>query len=203
MFTGIIIAKGAVRELRPTDGGARLILSDVPFCGDLVMGESVAVNGCCLTVTEVEAETSHVGFDLLAETLRATNLGSLEPGSSVNLERALAVGERMSGHYVQGHVDTTAEVVAYEKRGDDHRLEVELPGGFAQYVAYKGSIAIDGISLTVAEVLPHSFVVWIIPHTDAVTNLHRRAAGERVNLEFDILAKYVERIAAVGAQPEV
>ena len=131
--------------------------------------------------------------------MRVTNLGDLAAGSRVNLEPALGAGAKLGGHFVQGHVDTTAEVLDFSPHGADFRLEVALPAEFAQYVAHKGSIAVDGISLTVAEVRDTgagSFVCWIIPHTRAVTNLAARKKGERVNLEFDLLAKYVERIVA-------
>jgi riboflavin synthase len=114
----------------------------------------------------------------------------------VNLERALAAHSRLGGHFVQGHIDTTSRVLAFEKVNADHRLEIALPAEFAGYVAFKGSIAIDGISLTVAEVRPASFVVWIIPHTLTMTNLRAKPAGDFVNLEFDLLAKYVERLLA-------
>ena len=158
------------------------------------IGDSIAVNGCCLTVTARDGE--RVSFDLLAETLRLTNLGALLPGVKVNLEPALGAGAKLGGHFVQGHVDTAAEVLDFSPHGADFRLEVALPAEFAQYVAFKGSIAVDGISLTVAEVKDASFVCWIIPHTRAVTNLAARKKGERVNLEFDLLAKYVERIVS-------
>ena len=140
-----------------------------------------------------------LSFDLLAETLRLTNLGDLAPGAKVNLEPALGAGAKLGGHFVQGHVDTTAEVLDFSPHGSDFRLEVALPADFAHLVAFKGSIAVDGISLTVAEVRdgnPGSFVCWIIPHTREVTNLAARSKGDRVNLEFDMLAKYVERIVA-------
>jgi riboflavin synthase len=161
---------------------------------DARLGDSVAVNGCCLTVTACDGEA--LAFDLLGETLDRTNLGDLAPGAPVNLERALAAHARLGGHFVQGHIDTTGRVLAFEPVGADHRLEIALPAEFARYVAFKGSIAIDGISLTVAEVGVESFVVWIIPHTLAVTNLRAKKPGEAVNLEFDLLAKYVERILA-------
>jgi len=159
---------------------------------DAALGDSIAVNGCCLTVTKRLVD--EVSFDLLEETLKRTNLGDLTPGSKVNLEPALGAGAKMGGHFVQGHIDTTAEVLDYSAHGADHRLEVALPREFAQYVISKGSICIDGISLTVAELREKSFVCWIIPTTHEVTNLAARRAGERVNLEFDMLAKYVERI---------
>lgn len=200
MFTGIIESTAAVASLERQEKTATLQLDNVPFASDLALGESVAVNGVCLTVTGSVA--NQVSFDLLAETLRATSLGDLAPGSKVNLERALPAGGRLSGHIVQGHVDTTAEILAYQQDGNDHRLEIALPKEFAHYLCYKGSVAIDGISLTVAAVDDEkgSFTLWIIPHTHEVTHLHTRTAGHRVNLEFDILAKYLERFQAVKSQ---
>jgi riboflavin synthase len=194
MFTGLVIETGGLLSLERTGESARLTLR-APLTGPRAeIGDSVAVNGCCLTVTARDGE--RLGFDLLAETLRVTNLGDLATGARVNLEPALGAGAKLGGHFVQGHVDTTAEVIDFSPHGSDFRLEIALPSDFAQYVAHKGSIAVDGISLTVAEVLDASFVCWIIPHTRAVTNLAARRKGERVNLEFDLLAKYVERIVA-------
>jgi riboflavin synthase len=195
MFTGLVEATGEIIRVEPRQDGARLALR-APFAAGVTSGESIAVNGCCLTAVSLDAET--IGFDLLRETLDRTNLGPLVPGSVVNLERALAASARLGGHFVQGHVDDTAEVVSFSQSGADWRLEVALPEPFARYVVHKGAIAIDGISLTVAELLDASFVCWIIPHTREVTNLRTRLDGERVNLEFDLLAKYVERI--VGAR---
>jgi riboflavin synthase len=133
-------------------------------------------------------------FDLLEETLARTNLKNLRRGNLINLERALRPSDRLGGHFVQGHIDCIARIRSFEKRGADHRLEVELPARFAHYVAEKGSLAIDGISLTIAEVFAKSLVVWITPHTKQHTNLERAKAGDAVNIEFDILAKYVERM---------
>ncbi len=194
MFTGLVIETGELISLTRTGESARLTLRAPATGSSAQIGDSLAVNGCCLTVTEREGE--RVSFDLLAETLRLTNLGALSPGEKVNLEPALGAGAKLGGHFVQGHVDTSAEVLDFSPHGADFRLEVALPAEFAQYVAFKGSIAVDGISLTVAEVGESSFVCWIIPHTRAVTNLAERKKGERVNLEFDLLAKYVERIVA-------
>ena len=194
MFTGLVIETGELLSLERTGASARLTLR-APLTGpDAEIGDSIAVNGCCLTVTARESE--RVCFDLLAETLRVTNLGDLANGARVNLEPALGAGAKLGGHFVQGHVDTATEVLDFSPHGQDFRLEIALPPDFAQYVAHKGSIAVDGISLTVAEVRDASFVCWIIPHTRAVTNLAARKKGERVNLEFDLLAKYVERIVA-------
>jgi len=133
-------------------------------------------------------------FDLLEETLDRTNLRRLRRGSPVNLERALEANGRLGGHFVQGHIDCAARVLAFEAFGENHRLEVEVPADFIHYVACKGSIAINGISLTVAELLPNSFASWIIPHTKRHTNLDALQASDYVNLEFDILAKYVEQM---------
>ena len=194
MFTGLVIETGELLSLERTGESARLTLR-APITGPHAeIGDSVAVNGCCLTVTVRDGE--RLTFDLLAETLRVTNLGELASGARVNLEPALGAGAKLGGHFVQGHVDTAAEVLDFSPHGADFRLEIALPDDFAQYVAFKGSIAVDGISLTVAEVRDASFVCWIIPHTREVTNLAARRKGGRVNLEFDLLAKYVERIVA-------
>ncbi len=194
MFTGLVEETGSFLTLDRSAAGAQLTLRAPLVATDARVGDSIAVNGCCLTVTAREG--GMLGFDLLAETLARTNLGGLAPGAPVNLERALAAHARLGGHFVQGHVDTTSAVAAFEPMGADHRLEIVLPREFARYVAFKGSIAIDGISLTVAEVRDASFVVWIIPHTLAATNLRTKQAGDLVNLEFDLLAKYVERLLA-------
>ena len=198
MFTGLVEATGEIAALEIHDAAARLTVR-APFAGEAALGDSVTVNGCCLTVV---ARTEHtLSFDLLRETLDRTSLRDAPVGALVNLERALAAHARLGGHFVQGHVDCASEILAFEPHGADHRLEIALPREFAQYVAFKGSIAIDGISLTVAEVRDASFVIWLIPHTIAVTNLRTLRAGDRVNLEFDLLAKYVERILAMR-EPE-
>jgi riboflavin synthase len=192
MFTGLVEETGELLSLERSTAGARLSVRAPVVSQEIRVGDSVAVNGCCLTVTTYEGEI--LAFDLLEETLSRTNLGGLKTGAPVNLERALAAQARLGGHFVQGHVDTTSPVVSFEQVKADYRLEIALPREFAQYVAFKGSVAIDGISLTVAEVRDTSFVVWIIPHTFSVTNLRAKKAGDAVNLEFDLLAKYVERI---------
>jgi riboflavin synthase len=150
------------------------------------------VNGCCLTLTS--RSSNRLTFDLLEETIARTNLKKLRRKDPVNLERALFAEGRLGGHFVQGHIDCVSPIVAFDKKGTDFRLEVELRTEFAHYVARKGSIALNGISLTVADVFPKTFVAWIIPHSKRHTNLDRAQAGDLVNLEFDILAKYVERI---------
>jgi riboflavin synthase len=192
MFTGLIAEVGTVVALRAAGQGADLELSAARLAEEVRIGDSVAVNGCCLTVAR--RDRSQLGFDLLKESLDRTNLGALHSRSPVNLELALAAGGRLGGHFVQGHVDCAVPILAAEEKHADLRLEVELPREFAQYVAFKGSIAVNGISLTVAEVGPKSFAVWIIPHTRSETNLAGAKPGDLVNLEFDLLAKYVERV---------
>jgi riboflavin synthase len=200
MFTGIVESTATTRSLTASREGGRLMLENVAFAAELALGESVAVNGCCLTV--VESGPGWCAFDLLAETLRVTNLGSLSSGDLVNLERSLRADSRLSGHFVQGHIDTTAEILAYEATGQDHRLVVALPHDFRRLTAPRGSIAVDGISLTIAELADSRFTIWITPHTHEVTTLRRAAAGQRVNLEFDMLAKYLDRmLEARGLNP--
>lgn len=198
MFTGLVREVGEVGWLRRTDQAVQLLI-EAPRTADRVrIGESVAVNGCCLTVTA--HRDRQLMFDLLQESLDRTNLGALRPGDPVNLERALRVDGRLGGHFVQGHVDCTAEVLGTEEKGPDLRLDIALPAEFARYLAFKGSIAINGVSLTVAEIGNDRFTVWIIPHTLEKTNLGDLEAGDLVNLEFDILAKYTERLMS-GSPP--
>jgi riboflavin synthase len=192
MFTGLVREVGEVGWLRRTDQTVQMLIKAPRTANRAKIGESIAVNGCCLTVTAQRA--GQVMFDLLAESLERTNFGSLKPGSPVNLERALRVEGRLGGHFVQGHIDCTAEVVAVEERGSDVRIDIQLPGEFARYLAFKGSVAINGVSLTVSAIDEKIFTVWIIPHTLENTNLGDLEPGDRVNLEFDILAKYVERL---------
>ena len=152
------------------------------------------MNGCCLTLTSRRGD--QLSFDLLEETVARTNLKQLRDNSRLNLERPVRADGRLGGHFVQGHVDCVSRIIAFDRKGADFRLEVELPESSGHYVVSKGSITINGISLTVAEVLPGSFAVWIIPYTKRHTNLDRATIGDLVNLEFDILAKYVERMVA-------
>lgn len=195
MFTGIVEECGEVVSLKPVETGAELWVTS-SFVEEVALGESVANNGACLTVTEVKDRAMR--FDLLHETLRLTNLGELKTGDPVNLERSLRIGDRLSGHFVQGHVDACAEVLAYEKVGQDHRFTVALPAEFAHLMVHKGSICVNGISLTVAELHQDRFVLWIIPHTHEVTSLKSVVAGSRVNLEFDLLAKHIARMREQG-----
>lgn len=194
MFTGIVEETGEVVSLTRTESGARLTVLAKLVTQDLRAGDSIAVNGCCLTATGSQA--GMLAFDLLGETMDRTNLKNVAIGSLVNLERALAANGRLGGHFVQGHIDCASPVIAFEKSGADYRLEVALPKEFARYVVSKGSIAVNGISLTVAELKAESFVIWLIPHTLEITNLRDLKSGALINLEFDMLAKYVERILA-------
>jgi riboflavin synthase len=198
MFTGLVESTGKVVTPATPGEDSRLVLEARLIAPELNPGDSVAVNGCCLTATDIDPNAGSVAFDLLAETLRVTNLGELRAGSLVNLERALRADQRLGGHFVQGHVDTTSIAKEFSRCGDDYRLRVELPAAFKQYVIAKGSIAIDGISLTVAELDDKSgeFTCYIIPHTMQETHLKTLARSQRVNLEFDLLAKYVERMLA-------
>lgn len=192
MFTGLVEEIGRCEWLKTGAEGARLGIR-APLVADTVrMGDSVAVNGCCLTVTR--SQDGVMDFDLLFETLRRTNLESLAPGAAVNLERSLAADARLGGHFVQGHIDTTIMVRTVARHSPDIRLDFEMPPEFACYLAYKGSVAINGTSLTIAELSADSFTVWIIPHTAGATNLGVLQAGDVVNLECDMLAKYTARI---------
>ena len=192
MFTGLIEEVGTVVAVRARDHGTELQIAAPGTAKHVNPGESIAVNGCCLTLTSCRSDC--LSFDLLEETIARTNFKTLQQESLVNLERALRADGRVGGHFVQGHVDCVAPIVAFNTKGADFRLEIELSSEFAHYVASKGSIGVNGISLTVAEVLPKSFAVWIIPYTKRHTNLNRATTGDLVNLEFDILAKYVERM---------
>lgn len=191
MFTGLVEATGKVRSIEFRGDQARLTL-EIPFAGELSDGESVAVNGCCLTVTAHDEQTA--GFDVLKQTLDVTSLGELSEGRLVNLERAMLAGDRFGGHFVQGHVDTVGTILDLSPSGQDHRLEISLPEDIQQLCIDKGSLAIDGISLTIAELKENSAVFWIIPHTIELTRLSDATVGQKVNLEADVIAKHVARL---------
>lgn len=193
MFTGLVETTAKVISLESRSNGARLTLNVGGMTSALIEGESIGVNGCCLTATDIRSTT--VSFDLLEQTLRVTNLGDLAEDSVVNLERALRVGDRLGGHFVQGHVDATAKILFWGLDGTDYRLTITLPSEGRGLVIPKGSICLDGISLTAAEVTPDQVTCWIIPHTHAVTNLHTRSPGQRINVEFDMLGKYVRQLS--------
>lgn len=192
MFTGIVEETGQVLAFEPKADAWALSLSARAALEDLAAGDSIAVNGCCLTA--VAGEPGTLRFDVLEETRRLTNFSALRPGALVNLERSLRFGGKMGGHFVTGHIDAPGIVDVFEPRGKDHYLRIRVPPASTRHVVHKGSIAIDGISLTVAEVSDTTFAVWLIPHTLAVTNLREKRVGDAVNLEFDLLGKYVEKL---------
>ena len=194
MFTGLIEDVGRVVAAHATEHGAQLEIGAPSTARQVRAGQSIAVNGCCLTLTSRRG--GRMTFDLLEETIARTNLRDLQPNNPINLERALRADGRLGGHFVQGHVDCVSRIMAFDKKGSDFRLEIELPKEFAPYVASKASVAVNGISLTVADILPKRFVAWIIPYTKRHTNLDCAKTGDLVNLEFDVLAKYVERMVA-------
>jgi riboflavin synthase len=198
MFTGIVEETARIAAVEESTEVIRLGVEAVVCAEDARVGDSVAVNGCCLTVVDIETARAGkvLSFDLLRETWNRTNLRAVRPGSFVNLERALLASGRLHGHFVTGHIDGTGTVELFEQRGADWYLQVGAPAEILRYIVFKGAIAVDGISLTVTEVARASFAVWIIPHTREVTALKHRQAGDAVNLETDMLAKYVEKIVA-------
>jgi riboflavin synthase len=200
MFTGIVEETGVVRAVKPSAKSIALTIEARRCARGLKPGDSLAVNGCCLTVVKLTARGRGklVQFDLLRETWGLTNLQQTRPGSLVNLERPLRADGRLDGHFVTGHVDGVGGIVRWERAGRDHVLEISAPADTLRYVVLKGSIAVDGISLTVAGVTKKSFLIWIIPHTYEVTALRERKVGDVVNLEADILGKYVERFVQLA-----
>ena len=191
MFTGIIKEIGRVEQVQKTSSGISLVITTERASGDIKIGDSVAVNGCCLTVVEISGK--QLSFDLLRETWERTNLQFVASGSLVNLERSLRADGRLDGHFVTGHIDGLGRITRWERAGSDHILEIAPPPDLMRYIVQKGSIAVDGMSLTVATVAEKTFTVWIIPHTYEVTALRDRKKGDAVNLETDILGKYVEK----------
>ncbi len=194
MFTGIVEEKGKVLACEERDQSWRYRVAVETVASGISLGDSVAVNGCCLTVVEIGEGV--LSFDVLGETRRLTNLRDIEVGKSVNLERSLRFDGRVGGHFVSGHIDGTGEIKTLRPEGKDVILEIEAPEGFEKYLVYKGSIAIDGMSLTVAKVEGRLITIWLIPHTLEVTTIGERAVGDAVNLEFDLIAKYTEKIIA-------
>ena len=202
MFTGIVEESGTVERIQPAKKSIELTVR-ARLCGrGLKIGDSLAVNGCCLTVVKLASRGKHklAQFDLLQETWRRTNLQFARPGSLVNLERSLRANGELGGHFVTGHIDGLGKIVRWERAGQDHVLDIAAPQEVMRYVVAKGSMAVDGISLTVAGVTRKGFRIWIIPHTYAVTALRERRAGDAVNLEADLLGKYVEKFIASRAQ---
>ena len=194
MFTGIVRERGRVAALRQTETGLRLDVAAPALAAEVAVGDSVAVDGCCLTATAVS--DGHLSFDAVPETLARTALAALEPDVEVNLERAVRAGEPLGGHYVQGHVDGVGRVRSVETDGKDHRVWIDAPPEVLPYCVEKGSICVDGVSLTVAELASDAFAVALVPHTLRETTLGNRRPGDAVNLEADVLAKYVEKLAS-------
>ena len=192
MFTGLVESMGKVASLQAEGEGCWLVIDASMFGNDIALGESIAINGVCLTV--VENKPGRAAFQLAPETLRKSNLGKLTSGSQVNLERALRMGDRLGGHWVQGHVDGVGSLLKREKDGDWEKLIFQIPITLSRYLVAKGSITINGVSLTVVDASSDTFSVALIPHTLAITNLGLLRDGDTVNLEVDILAKYVERL---------
>lgn len=196
MFTGIVEETGTVEKIQPSDRAIELTVRPRVCARGLRVGDSLAVNGCCLTVARVEGRGARrlARFDLLQETWRRTNFQFLRPGSLVNLERSLRADSRLGGHFVTGHIDGLGRIRKWERSGQDWVLDVQAPPEVMRYLVFKGSVALDGISLTVAEVRPRGFRIWIIPHTWEVTNLRDKQVGDTLNVEADLVGKYVEQL---------
>ena len=198
MFTGIVEEAGVIEKITPTKKSIELTVR-ATVCGKGVkVGDSVAVNGCCLTAVKVapRGKSKLIQFDLLQESWQRTNFQFAKIDSLVNLERSLRANGELGGHFVTGHVDGLGKIVRWERAGKDHVLDIAAPADVMKYLVFKGSVAVDGISLTVAAVSKKSFRIWIIPHTFEVTVLRERKVGDAVNLEADILGKYVEKFLA-------
>ena len=199
MFTGIVEEAGTVERIKPAAKSIELTVR-AKLCGrGLKVGASLAINGCCLTVVKLAKRGQHTlaHFDLLKETWVRTNLQFAKPGSLVNLERPLRTDGNLGGHFVTGHIDGIGRITRWERMGKDHMLDIATPPEVMRYVVYKGSVAVDGISLTVAGVQKKGFRIWIIPHTYELTALCDRKVGDAVNLEADLLGKYVEKFLAL------
>jgi riboflavin synthase len=196
MFTGIVEEAGKVKAVTPRGKGWSLEVETRQVAKEAKIGDSIAVNGCCLTVTGVNG--SQLNFDLLDETRAKTNLQTLQPGSRVNLEGSLRADGKVGGHFVTGHIEATAKVTQWARSGEDWELEAEVPAGLERYLVPKGCVALDGISLTIGRVEGRKFNIWIIPHTYEVTTLQDRKKGDELNLECDLLAKYVEKMSRVS-----
>jgi len=198
MFTGIVEETGTVERIKPTAKSIELTVCANATARRLKLGGSLAVNGCCLTTVKVATRGKFklAQFDLLQETWRRTNLQFAKPGSLVNLERPLRADGEFGGHFVTGHIDGIGKIIRWERTGQDHVLDIAAPPEVMRYIVFKGSVAVDGISLTVAGLQKKSFRIWIIPHTIDVTVLRERKVGDAVNLEADLLGKYVEKFLA-------
>ncbi len=196
MFTGIVEETGTIAAITPSERSIQLVVTTGVCARGTRIGDSIAVNGSCLTVTRISNAkgSRRFHFDLLRETWNRTSLSTAARGTRVNLERALAAGGRLGGHFVTGHIDGTGTITKWERQGADHILEISSPKEIRPYLVTKGSIAVDGISLTIAAVTRSGFRIWIIPHTFEVTALNQRKVGDPVNLEADLLGKYVRQM---------
>jgi riboflavin synthase len=192
MFTGLVEELGVIKSVIPKGKGAKIAVSAGKIVDSISIGDSININGACQTV--VELGSGFFSVDSVEETVKKTTLGSLNPGNYVNLELALKANSRLGGHFVLGHVDTTGEIIEINKLTSSYFLRVKYPAEFSNYLIPVGSIAIDGISLTLAEVDKYSFAVAVIPHTWEMTNLKFKKIGDKVNLEFDLLGKYVAKM---------
>lgn len=195
MFTGIVEEAGRVERIQPTEKSIQLTVRAQSTGRGLKLGDSLAINGCCLTTVKLarRGKQTLAQFDLLQETWKRTNLQFAKPGSLVNLERPLRASGELGGHFVTGHIDGVGRITRWERAGLDHVLDISAPADVMRYVVFKGSIAVDGISLTVAGVTKRGFRIWIIPHTFEITALRERKVGDAVNLEADLIGKYVEK----------
>jgi len=194
VFTGIIEGLGTIKKFNKntkTRSAARMKVDLGKLAKGLKAGHSVAINGVCLTVTKISKNQAE--FEMIGETLKKTDLGALESGDKVNIERSLKVGERMEGHFVLGHIDDIGKIIKIEKKPTEIKFWIELPKDLTRYVVQKGSIAIDGISLTLVDVIKNKISVCIIPHTMKITNLGSKKIGNKVNIEIDILGKYTTK----------
>lgn len=192
MFTGLVEELGTIQSIARGAASARLVIGADLVLKDIKIGDSIAVNGVCLTV--VKYREKYLEADVMAETLAKTNLNTLKPGELVNLERALKLSDRLGGHIVTGHIDCQGSIVSMERYDNSILITIQAPADFMRYVIKKGSVAIDGISLTVVDLNSDSFIVSIIPHTAQMTNLSLRKPGSKINLEADIIGKYIERL---------
>jgi len=202
MFTGIVEEAGRVVKIQPSAKSIELTVRTKVCAPGLKLGASLAINGCCLTAVKIQATGKEklVQFDLLKETWDRTNLQFVKEGSLVNLERPLRTDGNLGGHFVTGHVDGMGKITRWERAGQDHVLDIAAPADVMRYIVFKGSVAVDGISLTVAAVQKKSFRIWIIPHTYEVTALRERKLGDAVNLEADLIGKYVEKFVTSRAR---
>ena len=199
MFTGLVEELGTVQAVEPRPEGRRFWIAATTVLEGARIGDSIACSGCCLTVVAIEP--GRFAVEAVPETLRVTTLGSWREGDGVNLERSLTLESRLGGHLVTGHVDDIGRITRWEPSGKDHVLEISVPAALRSSFVPKGSVAVDGISLTVSDVLPEGFRAWIIPHTYSATALRERKVGDAVNLETDLLGKYVTRFLDLRSPP--